>query len=298
MPEMPVIPAIFPSILATSLSPPAPSSSSITGPFMLTLDLSLSDLLLVCFVLSLSVMAVCGVIYALFYRPHHTPDPTPVPIPAQIPDPEPDPLSEDISAPLSEDISDDERIWTTEQIAAHITQKITDCEARVTHMEQRMGNRNVAIAEQFNSLSDTLTAHVLKVARAHIDARVEEMMQILLDAQNDSTEDVVNARLDAYLRSFDERLNRFMRQVVELLVDCAQAVLADSTISDAAVERLLTGVYTAPQTTPTPKPSPKSSKGDPFADADFGDNVEDEEAEPPPKKRRGDQPERRGRSHI
>lgn len=273
MPEMPVIPAIFPSILATSLSPPAPSSPS--DSLILTLDLSLSDLLLVCFVLSLSVMAVCGVIYALFYRPHHTPDPTPVPIPAQIPDPEPD--------PLSEDISDDERIWTTEQIAAHITQKITDCEARVTHMEQRMGNRNVAIAEQFNSLSDTLTAHVLKVARAHIDARVEEMMQILLDAQNDSTEDVVNARLDAYLRSFDERLNRFMRQVVELLVDCAQAVLADSTISDAAVERLLTGVYTEPQTTPAPKPSPKPSKGDPFADADFGDNVEDEEAEPPRK---------------
>ena len=279
MPEMPVIPAIFPSILATSLSPPDPSSPS--DSLILTLDLSLSDLLLVCFVLSLSVMAVCGVIYALFYRPHPTPDPTPEPIPAQIPDPfpAPDPLSED----LSEDISDDERIWTTEQIAAHITQKITDCEARVTHMEQRMGNRNVAIAEQFNSLSDTLTAHVLKVARAHIDARVEEMMQILLDAQNDSTEDVVNARLDAYLRSFDERLNRFMRQVVELLVDCAQAVLADSTISDAAVERLLTGVYTEPQTTPAPKPSPKPSKGDPFADADFGDNVEDEEAEPPRK---------------
>ena len=146
-----------------------------------------------------------------------------------------------------------------------------------------MGNRNVAIAEQFNSLSDTLTAHVLKVARAHIDTRVEEMMQILLDAQNDSTEDVVNARLDAYLSSFDERLNRFMRQVVELLVDCAQAVLADGRISDAAVERLLTGVYTEPQTTPTPKPSSKSSQGDPFADADFGDNVEDEEAEPPRK---------------
>ena len=267
MPEMPVIDAIFPSILATSLSPPAPSSPS--DPLILTLDLSLSDLLLFVFVLSLSVMAVCGVIYALFYRPRHTPDPTPVPEPA------PD--------PLSEDLSDDERIWTTEQIAAHITQKITECEARVTHMEQRMGNRNVAIAEQFNSLSDTLTTHVLKVARAHIDTRVEEMMQILLDAQNDSTEDVVNARLDAYLRSFDERLNRFMRQVVELLVDCAQAVLADSTISDAAVERLLTGVYTEPQTTPTPKPSPKPSKGDPFADADFGDNVEDEEAEPPRK---------------
>ena len=281
MPDMPVIPAIFPSILATSLSPPAPLPSSPSDPLILTFDLSLSDLLLVCFVLSLSVMAVCGVIYALFYRPQNTPDPTPVPEPDPIP--APDPLSED----LSEAFSDEERIWTTEQIAAHITRKITDCEARVTHMEQRMGNRNVAIAEQFNSLSDTLTAHVLKVARAHIDTRVEEMMQILLDAQNDSTEDVVNARLDVYLRSFDERLNRFMRQVVELLVDCAQAVLADGRISDAAVERLLTGVYTEPQTTPTPKPSPKSSPkssgSDPFADADFGDNVEDEEAEPPRK---------------
>lgn len=159
-------------------------------------------------------------------------------------------------------------------------------------MEQRMGNRNVAIAEQFNSLSDTLTSHVLKVARAHIDRRVEEMMQILLDAQNDSTEDVVNTRLDAYLRSFDERLNRFMRQVVELLVDCAQAVLSDGTVSDAAVERLLTGVYTEPQTTPTPEPGSKERcpdkaldkpGADPFADADFGDNVEDEEAKPPRK---------------
>ena len=306
MPEMPLIPALFPSILTTSLSPPPLSSSALSGsspsgPLILKLDISLSDILFFCLVLSLCVIAVCSVIYALFYRPRPAPVPktaqdlTPVPesgpefAPESGPEFAPESAPEFAPEPPAEERPDnlsDEPIWTTEQIAAHITRKISDCEARITHMEKRMGNRNVAIAEQFNSLSDALTSHVLKVARAHIDTRVEEMMQILLDAQNDSTEDVVNTRLDAYLRSFDDRLNRFMRQVVELLVDCARAVLPDgTTASDAALERLLTGVYTEPQTTPTPKPTsaPKSSKSEPFADADFGDNVEDEEAKPPRK---------------